>query len=552
MLNKTSFYDESHTLFGHTDSKIIQWLFSLDHKRIGIMYLITTLSFFTIGALVGLLLRIHLMFPGKYLFTPEIYNQAFTLHGVIMIFLFIIPAVPGGLGNFLLPLVIGARDVSFPKLNLLSFWMYIAGAVIAVFTIFYGQGFPDTGWTFYAPYSLNTGTNVVILLFAAFLIGMSSVFTGINFITTVHRLKAPGMGFYKLPLFAWGVYSASWVQVLATPIVGITLVLVIIDRVLDVGIFDPVRGGDPYLMEQLFWIYSHPAVYIMILPAFGIVSDIVATFSRKTIFGYKAIANSSILIAVIGSLVWGHHLYTTSISNGAAILFSFLTFIVAIPSGIKFFNWLATMYKGSIVMRIPMIWIFGSFFTFMFGGVTGVILAAVGLDRYFHDTYFVVSHFHYTMLGGVAFMLFGGLYYWLPKMSGRMPKEGFAKVAFWFTFLGMNILWFPMMVAGALGMPRRYYDYLPDFAPYNLVSSIGAIIFIIGIIFMWINIISSIKSGKEAGNNPWKSSSLEWEIQSPPILDNFKEIPYVENGPHQYYKGEPISMIKPSTEVGGH
>ncbi|WP_298753251.1 cbb3-type cytochrome c oxidase subunit I [uncultured Arcobacter sp.] len=538
-LTQKSFYDETHTVFGHHDNKILQWIFSIDHKRIAILYLAVMMAFFVTAIFIALSMRMELFSPGQQIMDPNTYNQAFTLHGTIMIFLFVVPGIPAVFGNFLLPLLIGARDVSFPRLNLLSWWLYLLGAILAVTSLFVGQGFADTGWTFYAPYSVKTGTNVIFALSAAYILGLASILTGINFVVTIHRLRAPGMNFFKMPLFVWGLYSTAWIQILATPVIGITLILVILERTLGIGIFDPSKGGDPILYEHLFWIYSHPAVYLMILPAFGVVSEILPTFCRRTIFGYRSIAVSSAMIAIIGYLVWGHHLFTSGMSEWTKIIFSFLTFFVAIPTGIKFFDWVATMYKASIIFSTPMLWVIGTIITFAIGGLTGITLVTLGVDIHLHDTYYVVAHFHYTIFGGVVFMLFAAMHYWFPKFTGKMYDETKAKIAFVGIFIGFNTLWFPMFLAGALGMPRRYFDYLPEFTIYHRVAGVGAVITVASILFMLYVLYKGIKNGKPAGNNPWNSTTLEWQISSPPPLENFKHIPYIDFGPYEYENGKP-------------
>ncbi len=538
----TSFLDETHTVFGHHKNVLLQWLFSIDHKRISIMYLIGVVVFFLVAALLGVLIRLELFAPGGQILTPDQYNRLFTLHGVIMTFLFVIPAIPAVLGNFLLPLQLGARDVSFPRLNLLTFWLYLAGAVLALITLFSGN-FPDTGWTFYAPYSTQSASALAMALTAAFILGVSSILSGINFITTIHRLRAPGMTFFKMPLFVWGVYAASWVQVLATPIIGLTLLLVIAENVFQIGIFDPSLGGDPILYQHLFWIYAHPAVYLMVLPAFGVISEIVVTFSRRTIFGYKAIAISSLSIAFIGYFVWAHHLFTAGISDWARILFSFLTLFVAVPTGIKFYNWVATMYKASIVFASPMLWILGVIFSFTIAGLTGVSLALLNVDIQTHDTYYVVAHFHFTMLGGVGFLFFAAVHYWFPKMTGRMYNESVAKVSFWMIFIGLYLLWVPMFIAGYMGMPRRYFDYLPEYEIYHQIASLGSWIIVPGFFVMFGNLFKGALSGEKAADNPWNASTLEWYTSSPPPLANFNKLPYVDFEPYDYKEGKPVVKL---------
>lgn len=518
---------------------ILGWLLSTDHKRIGILYLIGVLSFFSVGAIFGLLMRLELIAPGETIVSAQTYNRFFTLHGVIMIFLFIIPAIPAVFGNFFLPILIGAKDVAFPRLNLFSWYLYMTGGLLALLSIVMPGGPADTGWTFYIPYSVRTNTNVIFPLSAAFILGFSSILTGLNFVTTVHRLRAPGMSWFKMPLSVWSFYATAWVQVLATPIIGITLLLVIIERVFHVGIFDPALGGDPVLYQHLFWIYSHPAVYIMILPAMGIVSEVIPVFAHRTIFGYKFIAFSSIAIALFGSLVWAHHMFTAGMSDTGEFIFSLLTMLVAIPSAIKVFNWVATLYKGSIELAPPMMYVLAFIFLFSIGGLTGVMQGVISIDMQIHDTSFIVGHFHYVMFGGGGFALFAALHYWFPKMFGRMYNKKVAKVAFWFVFIGFNTLYFPMLIMGWLGMPRRYYDYLPQFHPYHLVSTIGSWIIITGIYMMFFNLIKALKKGPIiTEKNIWGGETLEWKIDTPPIHENFTEIPYIEEAPYEYKDNE--------------
>lgn len=538
-----SFYHETNTVFGLHRNPVLQWIFSIDHKRIALLYMGVMFTLFFLAVGTALTMRAELFSPGSQFLEPQTYNQLFTFHGVTMIFFFIIPGIPVALGNFILPLMLGARDLSFPRLNLLSWWLYVLGVLMGLSSLVTGHGFADTGWTFYAPYSIRTDAHVLSTLSAAFILGLSSILTGLNFVITIHRLRAPGMIFFKMPLFVWGLYATSWIQILATPVLGITLLLVILERMFGVGIFDPSKGGDPILYEHLFWIYSHPAVYLMILPGFGIISEVLPTFTRRTIFGYRSIAISAVSIAGVGYLVWGHHMFTSGMSDIARIIFSFLTFLVAIPTGVKIFDWVATLYRGSIVLATPMLWILGSILNFIIGGFTGVILGALGLDIHLHDTYFVVAHFHYTILGGAVFMFIGGLHYWYPKITGRLYNELRGKIAFGFMFIGFNLLWFPMFLAGILGNPRRYFDYLPTFTSYHQVAGVGAVLVALGLVIVLFNFYRGLKSGKVAGPNPWNATTLEWHIPSPPPMENFSKIPYVDFEPYEYENGQPAVKL---------
>ncbi|PCJ16759.1 MAG: cytochrome c oxidase subunit I [Candidatus Cloacimonadota bacterium] len=522
---------------------VLSWIFSTDHKRVGILYLITMTIFFAIGIGLGLTIRLELFLPGEQFISARVYNSVFTMHGVIMIFLVVIPGIPATFGNFCLPLQLGAPDVSFPKLNLSTWWLFILGAGLAVLSLFVGTDVngeltmvaPDGGWTFYVPYSLESSANISLALSGAFILGFSSMFTGMNFITTIHRMRAKGMGFFQMPLFCWSLYATSWIQVLATPVVSITLLLVIVERFMGIGIFDPAKGGDPVLYQHMFWIYSHPAVYLMVIPAMGVVSDVMAVFSRRTIFGYKAIALSSMAIAFVGYFVWAHHMFTSGMSETAQIVFSFLTFFVAIPTAIKTFNWIATLYRGSIHLSVPMVWALTFIFLFSIGGLTGLLNGAINADLHVHDTAYVVGHFHYTMFGGGMVGMFCACHYWFPKITGKIYNETVGLVAWAFFFIGFNTLYGSMLVMGLLGMPRRYHDYLPQFTVWHQISTIGAIIMVTGLIIMFVNLLKGWISGEKAKENHWDAKSLEWtHCTSPPILLNFDKEPEVTGGPYDF------------------
>jgi len=505
---------------------IWSWLTTVDHKRIGIMYLVSVLVGFTLGGIFALLVRLELLTPKRTIMDAQMYNQAFTLHGAAMVFLFIIPSIPASLGNFFLPMMIGAKDVAFPKLNLMSLYLYWIGALFMIGAILTGG--VDTGWTFYVPYASGVSTtSVIAATFGVFVMGFSSILTGLNFIVTLHKLRAPGMGWYRMPLFLWALYATSIIQVLATPVLGITLLLLIFERAFHIGIFDPTLGGDPVLFQHFFWFYSHPAVYIMILPGMGVATEILTTHSRRPVFGYKAIAFSSVAIALVSFLVWGHHMFVSGQSELSSAIFSFLTFFVAIPSGVKMFNWLGTLWGGSIQLTVPMLYGIGFLFLFAIGGLTGLFLGMISADIHLHDTYFVVAHFHYVMMGSTAIAFFGGLMHWWPKMTGKMYDHKMGVVGFALTFIGFNWTFFTQFILGTRGMPRRYYNYLDQYQPLHAFSTYGSWVLGLGFLVTFITLMRSLKNGKPAGDNPWGSATLEWQSQSPPITENFEKAPIV-------------------------
>jgi len=522
---------ESKNYLNH-EKGLKSWLTTLDHKRIGVLYLFTTLFFLFLGGIFAVLIRLELWSPGRTIMGPDTYNQVFTYHGTIMVFMVLIPMIPAAMGNFVLPMMVGAKDVAFPRLNLLSYYIFVTGALIALSTLVFNK--VDTGWTFYAPYSAKTGSSAGIMLMAAFVMGFSSILTGLNFIATIHKLRAPGLNWGRLPLFCWALYATSVIQLLATPVIALTVFLMTLEKVFGIGIFDPTLGGDPILFQHFFWFYSHPAVYIMILPAMGIISEVIPVFARKPIFGYKAIAFATFGIALVAFVVWGHHMFTSGQSPLANFIFSLITMFVAVPTGIKVFSWVATLYKGSIHFKTPMLYALSFLFVFTIGGLTGVMLAIIATDIHFHDTYFVVAHFHYVMVGGTLMGFLAGIHYWFPKFFGKMYSEGLGRLSWFLIFIGFNVTFFPQFIAGSRGLPRRYYDYLPEYTLMNQISSIGTIFITLGFLIAAYYLGWALFKGKPAPANPWRALTLEWQSSSPPPHENFEKDPVVKQGFYEY------------------
>ena len=523
------------------ETTIKSWLFTVDHKRIGLMYLFAIMFFFAVGGFLALMMRLELLTPaGGDSLDKNTYNVFYTLHGAIMIFMFIIPSVPAAMGNIIMPIMLGTKDVAFPRLNLASWYVYVVGSSIGIFSII--SGGVDTGWTFYTPYSSSTDTAVISMTFAVLVLGFSSIFTGINFIVTIHKMRAPGITWFSMPLFVWSLYATALIQILATPVIAVTMLLLIMERTFQVGIFDPAMGGDPVLFQHFFWFYSHPAVYIMILPGMGIISELISTFSKKKIFGYRYIAASTMAIALFGFLVWGHHMFTSQ-SEFAALIFSIITYLTALPSGVKIFNWLATLYKAKISYEAPMLYAINFLLLFAIGGLTGIFLGTLSVDIMLHDTYFVVAHFHYVMMGGTVIAFLGGLHYWWPKIWGRMYSEKWARISAILIFFGFNLTFIPQFIMGSLGMPRRYWQYdglmnTDIFHFYHQLSTLGSWFIAVSFIIMLVYLVHSIKYGKVAGSNPWGALTLEWQTPSPAPAHNFLEEPKITHGPYDYDKVE--------------
>jgi cytochrome c oxidase subunit I len=518
------------------------WLFTQDHKRIALLYLISVTFFFFIGGIFATLIRIELATPGADLVDSNTYNKLFSSHGIVMVFLFLVPSIPATLGNFLIPPMIGAKDLAFPRINLLSWYIYIVGGLFIMYVLLTGG--IDTGWTFYTPLSTTYSNSYVIATaLGVFIAGFSSILTGLNFVVTIHRMRAPGMTWFRMPLFVWAHYATSLLQILGTPVLAVTILLLLLERGFRIGFFDPALGGDPVLFQHLFWFYSHPAVYIMILPSMGVISEVISTFSRRQPMGYSFIAFSSIAIAVFGFIVWGHHMFVSTQSIYAGMVFSILSFLVAIPSAIKVFNWTATMYKGSVELATPMLYAIAFIGLFTIGGLTGLFLASMGMNVHLTDTYFVIAHFHYVMVGGAILGFLAGIHFWWPKMTGRMYPEMASKISAIIVFLGFNLTFFPQFILGYMGMPRRYHVYPPEFQVFNVLSSAGASVLAIGFLLPFVYLTWSLKYGKKAGPNPWGSSTLEWQTASPPITSNFEITPVVTAEAYDYSAGEGAKTV---------
>ena len=537
-------HEAEHNYLNH-EKGLMSWLTTIDHKRIAVMYAISLAVVFLVAGLLALAVRMELFTTGETIMGADMYNQTFSMHGIMMVFLFLVPATPAVLGNFVLPVQLGAKDVAFPRLNLATWYIYMIGAFLVIGALIVGE--IDTGWTFYAPYSTSDaattadGGAVMFMTMAIFVAGFANIFTGLNFIVTIHKMRAPGLTWNRLPLFVWGMYATSLVQVLATPVLGITVVLLFVEQLFSIGIFDPALGGDPILFQHFFWFYSHPAVYIMILPGFGIMSELIGTFSRQRVFGYRAIALSSVAIALLGFLVWGHHMFVSGQSAVASIIFSLITYLIGIPSGIKIFNWVATMYRGSIWLQTPMLYAMSFLFLFTIGGLTGIMVGVLSVDVHLHDTYFVVAHFHYVMMGGMMIALLGGMHYWWPKMTGKMYHELTGKIGAALIFVGFNVTFFTQFILGSQGMPRRYYDYPAGYETLHQISTVGSWVLALGLFSILGNAIWSLWKGPKAPANPWAAATLEWtNTTSPPDPHNFHHTPLVTRGPYDYHLADEV------------
>ena len=538
----------THQSYLSDGTTLRSWLMTLDHKRIAILYMVSLTFFFFVGGAAAVLFRLELITPQGDLVSSDTYNRLFSIHGIIMVWFFLIPAVPNVLGNFLVPLMIGARDLAFPRLNLASWYLFMAGGLFTLYVVIAGG--VDTGWTFYTPYSSTyANSHVILAATGVFITGFSSILTGLNFIVTIHTMRCPGLKWFRLPLFIWSMYSTSLIMVLATPILAVTLALVAVERLLGVGIFDPGIGGDPLLFQHLFWFYSHPAVYIMILPGMGVISEIIPCFSRKPIFGYEFIAMASLAIAILGFLVWGHHMFVSGQSLYAGLFFSLLSMLVAVPSAVKVFNWTATLYKGSISLTTPMLYALGFIGLFTMGGLTGICLATLAFDVHVHDTYFIIAHFHYIMVGGMVMAYLGGMHFWWPKITGRMYSEWLGRINALIVFAGFNMTFFPQFILGYLGTPRRYHTYPGEFQVFHIMSTLGASILGIGYLLPLFYLLWSLKYGKRACDNPWDATGLEWATTSPPPAHNFRETPVIREPAYQYETPHSDSKNKPNPKT---
>ena len=521
----------------HDEHTLWSWLTTTDHKRIGILYLLSITAFFIIGAVAAGLVRLSLVVPNGQIFSNDTYNRLFTIHGVVMVWFFLIPSIPATFGNFIMPIMIGAKDVAFPRLNRTSWYIFVSASTFTLFTVVAGG--VDTGWTFYAPFSTTfSNTWVVPALIGVIVVGFSSILTGLNFIVTIHTMRAPGMTWFRMPIFCWTMYAVSLIFLLATPVITMALTLLVMERAFHIGVFDPALGGDPVLFEHLFWFYSHPAVYIMVLPGMGVISEIVPVFAQKTLFGYRFVAYASIGLASLTFFVWGHHMFVNGQSETASLVFSVLSFAVAVPSAVKVYNWTATIYKGTLRLDTPMLYAMGYIGLFVVGGLTGLFLATLAIDEHVHDTYFVVAHFHYIMVGGTALAFLGGLHYWWPKFTGRLYPEAWGRLSAFLIFIGFNATFFPQFILGYLGMPRRYHNYPPEFQLLNILSSAGSLVLALGYIFPMVYLGWSLRFGRRAPPNPWNAKGLEWTTSSPPPKHNFDTPPTVDFPPYDYRRRE--------------